>query len=171
MTQSSPEQTIEKLFELAIEIERRAANLYEAFSKMFSHVPMLDAFWQVLINDERRHEKMLREAQKLLSSEQLRSPADDKMWRDVTRVRRRFTDDLAESIYTLNDAYELAHDIEYSEVNAIFQFLASEWIPSEKRRHFVHSVIEKHLNSLSSFSEMFGDRDWRKTIQKQITTG
>ena len=171
MTQSNPEHTNEQLFEMAIEIEHRAASLYEAFSIMFTDVSGLDAFWQVLINDELGHEKMLRDTRKVLSAAQLQAPAEESMWRGVMRIRHWFTDELAESVRTLDDAYELAHEFEYSEVNAIFEFLASEWISSEKRKKIIHAVIERHLNSLLSFGQLFGEKDWRRTINKKSISG
>jgi rubrerythrin len=171
MIQSGSEQTNERLFELAIEIEHRAANFYQAFLIMFSDVPGLDDFWQVLINDELGHERMLKETRKSLSAAQLQAPADEKIWRGLARIQRWFTDDLPESVRTLDDAYDLAYQFEYSEINAIFEFLESEWIPSEKRNEIVHSIIEKHLNTLLSFSDRFGEKDWRRSINKKIISG
>jgi hypothetical protein len=134
---------------------------------MFAHVPELDAFWRTMISEESAHEKLLKDARGLLNPEQLQAPADEKMWRDATRIHRMFADDLTKSIETLDDAYELAHDIEFSEVNAIFQFLTSRWIPEEKKSNLIHGVIEKHLEYLSSFGDKFGDRDWRKAIKRK----
>ncbi len=171
MTQPIPEQTNEQLFELSIAIEHRASDFYQAFSIMFSHVSGLEAFWQVLINDELGHESILKEARKSLTSAQLQSQADDRMWKSIMRIRRWFTDDLVTSVRTLDDAYELAHQLEYSEINAIFEFLASEWMPAEKRKEIIHNIIEKHLNTLMSFSDLFGDKDWRSSINKNTAVG
>jgi hypothetical protein len=167
MEQPGAGRTVEHLFELAIRIEHQATLLYEMFSKMFSHVPELDAFWRTMIDEESSHEKLLQDACGLLNAAQLQSPADDKMMRDAARVRRLFADDLKETIQTLDDAYELMHRLEYSEMNAIFLFLTSKWIPPSKQHNLIHGVIEKHLEYLSSFGDKFGDKDWRKAIKKK----
>jgi hypothetical protein len=167
MEQPGAEHTVEHLFELAVKIEHQASLLYETFSKMFSHFPELDDFWRTMIDEESAHERLLQDARDLLSPAQLQAPADDRMMRDATRVRRLFADDLNETIQTLDDAYELMHNLEYSEMNAIFQFLSSKWIPPSKQHNLIHGVIEKHLEYLSSFGDKFGDKDWRKAIKKK----
>jgi hypothetical protein len=167
MEQPGAEHDLEHLFELAVRIEHQASLLYETFSKMFSHIPELDAFWRTMIDEESAHERLLQDAWDLLSPAQLRSPADEKMMRAATHVRLLFSADLKEKIQTLDDAYELMHNLEYSEMNAIFQFLTSKWISPSKQHDLIHGVIEKHLEYLSSFGDRFGDRDWRMAIKKK----
>ena len=75
--------------------------------------------------------------------------------------------DLVGSINTLDDAYELAHQIEFSEVNAIFKFLSSELIPFDKQEKIISSGIVQHQQKLLDLSRDFGDREWRKEIKIQ----
>lgn len=158
------EKTIESLFKRAIEIEYKAAQIYEELSKMFPHVPGLAAFWQELHEDEIGHAKMLQETRELLASRQLMLQPDSKIWEDIAGIQHMLDQSLVAEVKTLDDAYELANEIESSEVNAIFQFLALECVPSDKRKVFVLSVIELHLKRLSDFSLNFGDRDWRRGV-------
>jgi hypothetical protein len=67
----------------------------------------------------------------------------------------------------LNDAYELAHELENSEVNSIFKFLTSELIPSDKQEEFIFSTIKQHQQKLLDFDRNFGDSEWRKGIKIQ----
>lgn len=167
MIQSGPEETVEQLFKHSIEIEYKAAHIYETLSKLFSHVPGLTGFWQGLMEDERRHVTILQEIQKLLTPEQLLAHSDQKMWEAVAGIQRKLSEDLVGAINTLDDAYELAHELEFSEVNAVFQFLAAECVPSDERKQFVRSEIEQHQKKLLDFGPNFGDRDWRKGIDIQ----
>ena len=72
--------------------------------------------------------------------------------------------DLLAEVNTLEDAYKLAYDLEFSEVNTIFQFLTIECIPSERLKQLIHSMIDGHLKKISDFSRTFGDKELRKEI-------
>jgi len=167
MIQASYEETIELLFEHAIENEYSAAQIYKRLSKLFSHVPGLSDFWDELFQDEIRHTNILKDLQKLLTPEQLLTPADKKMWDNVTKIRRMLSKDLVEPIKTLDDAYELAHELECSEVNTVFQFLAAEFLPSGEQQKQVVSEITIHQQKLFDLNRHFGDRNWRRGIAIQ----
>jgi hypothetical protein len=171
MTRSNPIETIGKLFEHAIAIEYKAADIYEIFSRMFSHVAGLHDFWQGMRNDEVGHATRLEAIHQSLSLERLGQIADKKMWNRVMRTRQMFGTALADAIETLDDAYELAHEIEYSEVNAIFKFLATEFVTDVDQEAFVYSQITQHQQKLSDFNQRFGDRESRKKIKARITGG
>lgn len=164
MIQASCEETIGLLFEHAIEIEHKAAHIYERLAKLFEHVPDMSDFWSDLVQDEMIHATTLQDVQKLLTPDQLSTRSNKKMWTDVTKIRHLLNEDLVGTIKTLNDAYELAHNLENSEVNAIFQFLTAEFVPSDTRRKFVVAEIAQHQKKLLDFSSNFGDRNWRKRI-------
>jgi hypothetical protein len=72
--------------------------------------------------------------------------------------------DLLGSINSLKDAYELAHQLEYSEVNAIFEFLTVDAIPGNTERGFVRTHITMHQKRLTDFSENYSGKDWRQVI-------
>ena len=169
MVESVREATIERLFESAIDIELAAADIYKRLSELFSHEPELHVFWRGLFDDEVRHATTLRNVLGTLTPEQLLLPPDTEMWNSVVRIQRMFGKDLVGPIDTLDAAYELAHDLEFSEVNAIFKFLAGEFVPSEERRRFVHSEIVQHLQKLSDFNDKFGNKDWRKGIKIRLS--
>jgi rubrerythrin len=161
-----PDKTIERLIEAAIAIECQAAGIYQTFSEQFTQVPGLSAFWQSLNKDEIEHAAILKDTRSLLTPEQLSTQPGDKMWEDITVIRRMMDQDPAAAVRTLDDAYELAHELESSETNAIFRFLAAECVPSGIRKELIHSVLERHLNKLTDFSQTFGDREWRRGIKK-----
>lgn len=167
MIQASSDETIERLFEHAIENEYNIAEIYKKLSKLFSHVPGLYDFWDGLVQDEIRHATILKDSQKLLAPEQLLTPADKKMWNDMVKIRRMLSKNLVGSIKTLDDAYELAHELECSEVNTVFQFLAAEFLPPGERQKQVVSEITIHQQKLFDLNRHFGDRNWRRGITIQ----
>ena len=164
MMELGSKETFGELFDQAIKMENEAASIYTEFSRLFSHIPEISAFWQGMVDDEILHAKTLEDIRKSLTRQQLLSPADKDMWENVARIQRMLSKDFIGSIETLNDAYELAHNLEFSEVNAIFEFLASEFIPSQKRKEFIILQITQHLQKLSDFRRYFGGRDRRKGI-------
>ena len=168
MIESGSRETIEAIFERAIEIEHKAATIYTEFSQLFSHMPKITVFWQGMTEDEKRHMAALQDVRKSLTNEQLQSPCDKNISEKVAEIHRLLSKDLTASINNLDDAYELANELEFSEVNAIFKFLAAEFVPSEQRIQLVASEIKQHQQKLLDFFENFGDRNWRKEISIRL---
>ena len=160
------DKTMERLLDAAIEIECKAAGIYQALSEQFAQIPGLSAFWQSLNQDETEHAAILKDTRMLLSQAQLSMQPSDKMWEDMVAIQRMMDQDPLAAVQTLDDAYELAHEMESSETNAIFRFLAAECIPSGVRKELVYAVLERHLKKLADFTGNFGDREWRQGIRK-----
>lgn len=160
-------KTIEKLFYAAISIEYAAADLYGKFAKIFSHEANISKFWKKMREDEIRHAGILQTVRKELSPEQLLLSPADEMWENAVKIKRFFSTDLIESIKTLEDAYMLAHEIEFSEVNATFQFLTSNLIPVDKQEEYIVDNIVEHQQKIVDFSSNYGGRLWRKSIKSK----
>lgn len=167
MTLPQHPATIENLFNYSIEVENRAAHLYETMAERFSHVSKLSDFWKGLAKDEIGHARILQEAKNSLTPEQLSALPPRQMWNNLNEIRAKFGRDLLGRVKTLEDAYQLAHDLEYSEVNGIFKFLAGEFFSSGTRKRFIISQIEQHQTKISDFDWTFGDREWREEINIQ----
>lgn len=165
------ENTVELLLTYAIEIEYKAAQIYGTLSELFPQVPGLSAFWQGLKNDELAHVDILRQTQMQMTPEQLLRNPGSKTWKDLKNLQLLLSSDLLAEVNTLDDAYELAHDLEFSEVNTIFQYLTVDCIPSEKRKQLIKSTIGDHQKKISDFSRTFGDREWRRSISVQNVQG
>ncbi len=172
MMDSGSGQTMDTVFAGAIEIEYKVADIYGQFSRLFSHVQELSAFWQGLADDEVRHATALRATRESLAPDHLLMPCDKDLWDNVMRIQRMLNKDVVGAINTVDDAYELAHDLEFSEVNVIFKFLAAEFVPSDERKQFVSSEITRHQRKLLDFGLNFGGKAWRKGIGVQrISSG
>jgi rubrerythrin len=161
--------TLEDLFERAIEIEKTAAEVYATFSRWFSHVPRVSAFWRELNQDEIEHAETLGAIRDRLTPQQLSSAAEEGIWKAVHDIRNRLRKDWKGHVDTLDDAYDLAHELEFSEVNAVFRFLAVDVVPSEEREKFVVSQITQHQQKLLDFGQEFADRAWRRQIHSRRT--
>ncbi len=163
MIESGLKVTNEAIFEYAIEIEYKAADIYREFSQLFSHIHEIYAFWRELTEEEMQHADMLQDIRKSLTNEQLQSPCDKKLLDIVARIQHMLRGFFTESIKNLDDAYELAHELEFSEINVLFKLLATKFVSSEQQKKIV-SKIMLHQQKLMHFNQNFGDRDWRKGI-------
>ena len=159
------EKTLDALFGVAISLENLAAAVYGRFSIWFGHVGPVAAFWKMMQADEHEHAAVLEKIRASLSREELDSPADPKLWVEAVNLQRFLSGQPAGPINSLEDAFELAHEIEFSEVNTIFRFLATRFVPFKARSEFVLSQITRHQKKISSFSREFGGRAWRLRIQ------
>lgn len=169
MIEFSSKDTIEAILERAIGFEYKSSDIYKEFSKLFSHIQEISSFWQKMAEDEIQHAYALQNILKSLTGEQLLSPCNKEMLMKVDITQRMLTEVSIASIKNLDDAYELAHELEFSEVNTIFKLMTAEFIHSQERIQFIVSEITKHQQKLVDFTRNFGDRGWRKEIIAEVS--
>jgi rubrerythrin len=157
--------TLEDLFRRAIGIERRAGEVYAALARRFCRAPEVAAAWSRLMADEDLHARVLQDICDRLSREQQISLADAAMWEHVVRIEGLLEGGVEASVGNLEEAYQLAHEIEYSEINAMFRFLATDVIPSEERKRFVARHLDEHHGKLEWFVDAVGDSESRRLIK------
>jgi rubrerythrin len=167
---SSSEGTTEYFFQQAIEAENLARDIYVQFAQKFFHVPDVSGFWQGLAYDEAKHAYTLKKAQTALTDEQLKAPADQKLLSMIKNMISFLHTVSQRAIETLDDAYEIAHELEFSELNYVFKCVAGDFMKQEEGEQFVLSEIDEHHKKLVDFPENFGDRIWRKQIPARSTT-
>jgi len=153
------------LFKLAIGTEKTAEEFYSGLAEKFSHLPEISTFWLTLADDEKHHAQELEKIQDSLSPSQLSTPADPLTLQKAKQNRHISVLSLLNSVKNLNDAYEIAHQLEYSEVNVVFGFLMTRFISSEQQKEFVGSEIKVHQARLLEFFQTFGGAEWRKGIE------
>ncbi|MBN2591164.1 MAG: hypothetical protein JXA96_14960 [Sedimentisphaerales bacterium] len=165
------EKTLGYIFQQAIICERKNRNLYVQFSKMFAHIPEISSFWIELAKDEELHARALEDIQSSLENEQFSRNADEELLTSIKCISS-YSDAISfDQIKTLDDAYELAHDIESSEINNVFKILTSEFISEQTRKKAIYSELKYHVDKLMDFNKTFGDKTWRKGItSKQLVT-
>jgi len=161
MTDSSTRGKMAELLELALNAERAAQNLYRQLEEMFTHLPEVAQLWRQMAQDEAAHVAQLEKIRASLSREQLLAPVEPSVL-EKARYHARFAaeDELA-AIRSAEEAYQLAHSLEHSEVNTVFEFILTELLAPEAQRQFVTSQIEEHVARLEAFPRiaLHGDVD------------
>ncbi|MFC1634718.1 ferritin family protein [Planctomycetota bacterium] len=158
------EETTEYFFREAIEAENLARDIYVQYAQMFFHVPDVSSFWQGMAYDEAKHAHTLKKALASLTAEKLAAPADQKFLGIMMNMISLLNTASQKAIETLDDAYEIAHELEFSELNYIFKCVAGDFMTQEEGEQFVVSGIDEHQKKLVDFKENFGDRNWRRQI-------
>ena len=110
--------------------------------------------------DEDEHAKVLAKVLGDAPSKKLACQAPADVWAAVTQILHLLSQDLLSSIKNLKDAYELAHELEYSEVNAVFEFLSVDAIPGRVEREFIRTHITAHQKRLTDFLQNYIGKDW-----------
>ncbi len=164
MMQPDVARTIADVFGLAIEIEMKAGKLYESMAGMFAHEPGVASFWSGMKDDEASHVGILQKAFAELPAGKASSPDHLGIWNRLLEMKHRIERCTPEEFQTLDDAYEVAHELEYSEMNGIFELLVSGFTSPTTKVELVDSNITRHQNKLIDFTHTFGGRAWRQTI-------
>lgn len=156
-------QTMEWLFERAMAWESVARDLYARMARWFPQEPRVSRFWEELSADESQHMDFLQETRDGLSRDQLAALLRQKELEIAQQVEAVLGRIRSEELVTLDDAYELAHDLENSEINLVFRMLAVESLADRGRQDFLLTQINRHLERLQRFSREFKVRH-RKLI-------
>lgn len=160
------QQTLEALFESAIQIERQVGNIYRELADRFAHHPQSVALWLSLAADEEVHARVLVRVRQGASPEKLASPAPAETLAAVAEISNRLGQAPLASVTNLEDAYELAHEFEHSEVNAIFEFLSVDVVPGAIEGEFVRTHIARHQQKLADFRQSYRGQAWDQVRQR-----
>lgn len=155
------QRTVEDLLAAAIAAERKALVFYEGLMHLFRHVPDVAALWRDMMQDEEEHLQILEEVSARLTPEQRCAPADlETLYKAIAAVRFSPERSLA-SIRDLNDAYEIVHDLEHGEINAVFAFILGEYVDDETRERMADAYLSIHLRRLQAL----GGVEWRQRVR------
>ena len=157
----SETDTIKDLLLLAISAEESARAFYAELSGMFKHMPDISVRWRELMEDEALHKSRLEKIFRQLTEDELSAPAPDILKKLKITLQGYSLEDKLNSVETLDDAYDIAYWLEYSEVNTAFEVILSRFVPSETRKDFVMDLISEHVAKLHGF----GDAEWRQRIK------
>lgn len=141
--------TTDDLFANAIAAEYAAKHFYEGLSHIFSHIPEVSLIWREMMDDEDIHAHELQDIRNTLTPELLGKPAERslavKVIAEVEKLDGKFD---IKKVRTIDDAMDLAYELEYSEVNTLFRTMVKEFVSSQTRSKFVSSLIEEHVARL-----------------------
>ena len=142
--------TIEKLLNVAIRLEAAAGYFYEGLADGFSHCPEVAEFWRVMAAEEACHENRLVEWRASLSVARLSQPADARMLQMGENLLGVSVEELLGGVRNLDDAYEMAHDLESSETNTIFRFFITEFSQDQRVIAVLRQDLDEHMERLAS---------------------
>jgi hypothetical protein len=143
--------TVSELFDKAIALEICAEEFYRRLAGMFSSEADVVKFWNRIADEERGHAKYLRQVREKLSTEVLAGPADESML-EMARKSLTQADDGFPFVKNLDDAYNLAIELENSETNTIFQFMLVNFPTEElsKSQAFLSVQLKKHAFAIQN---------------------
>ena len=140
--------TVAALFELAIGAEKTAEELYRGLETKFAHHPEVANFWGQYAAEEVTHARWLERFRDSLNSEELSAPADPHTLEEARAVLGFSVEDALEQIRNLEDAYQLASELEHSETNTVFEFLVNHFSSDEKTQSFLRTQLRDHIGRL-----------------------
>jgi len=158
--------TIAHLIELAIQGERLAETFYQKLAGRFSRHPDIVAFWKGYAEEENGHARWLIRLRERAGADQLNRPADPEVLQQAERALTVPIDDLVAGIKTLQDAYEVANELEHSETNMVFEFLISHFAEDAQTQTFLRAQLSEHVGRLMiDFPKRMGTGTLRRGIQ------
>jgi len=156
--------TKKELFHLAINIEGILADAYAYIAEGFHHLPWISHFWQELSQDELHHKTALTLMMERQSPKELNDMIDPRLFIILHDAHRSSLPARWHRIKDLNEAYELANELEHSEFNSVFAFLMQGTAPTPERKAFIMKEIQCHLNKLLEFGKASGPPSNRQII-------
>ena len=167
MDAKTPEYgTIAHLIELAIQGERVTEAFYKRLSAKFSSHPEIERFWLEYAAEENGHARWLEGLRKRVPAEQLEQYADPVMLEEAERAITVPIDNLVRSIRTLQDAYEVANELEHSETNTVFDFLIGHFAEDPQTQNFLRAQLNEHIGRLIiQFPRQYGTGSLRRGIE------
>jgi hypothetical protein len=139
-----------ELFQMAIAAERAAETLYRGFQAQFAHHPAAADFWAAYADEEVKHAQCLERIRDTQSPEQLAAPAHPRVLQQSRQALAFSVDDALAEIETLEDAYQLANELESAETNAIFDFLITNFSTDKKAQAFMRTQLKDHVTQLTT---------------------
>ena len=158
--------TLERLFEVAIALERQAEALYSGFAERFAHCYEAVLFWRRYAADEVVHRTCLERLRDSLPPDKLGKPADGALLAAGERLLEITPFQRVAGLANLDDAYELSHELESSETNVIFRFLVGEFSHDKRVIARLADDLERHVEALvTAFPTAYRSRASRQAVE------
>jgi rubrerythrin len=162
--------TLSHLFACGIAAENASRDFYLGMAQKFKSQPAISFFWKTMSDDETVHARTLEKTLNSLPADKLDIFVDDAMAQKGQALCQLSISDTnrLDSIHNLDDAFQLAHELESSDINIVFNFLKLKLIPDGEKDLLSSAVIERHLHKLVDFPKMFGDAQMRQRIAVDV---
>lgn len=157
--------TIAHLVELAIQGERTSETFYKRVAAKFRQHPEVEQFWLQYAAEEDGHARWLEKLRQRSDPAKMTALADPAILTEAERAISISMDSLLWSIRNLQDAYELANELEHSETNSVFEFLISYFAEDSETQSFLRAQLNDHVGRLMiDFPRHLGTGTLRRTI-------
>jgi rubrerythrin len=158
--------SVEELFDLAIGMEKAAESLYGELAVKFAHEEEVAAFWKAYAKEEAAHARWLEQIKGKLAPEVLARETSGEMLKMAKGSLELAIEEIVERIGDLDDAYELANEMESGETNAIFEFLIEEYEVAQESRQFLRAQLKQHvMKVVTGFPERYSGRASRQALK------
>lgn len=155
--------TLGELIDQAISWETELRDLYAGLSEAFPAYPSINEFWKHMAIEESSHGTLLRDARAAIPDVQLSRRLGDSETQLVAAARETMAIASETAVRTLDDAYEIAHTLESSEINTIFRLLLMAPISGEDMGELLAAQFEEHIEKLNEFGLRY-DHLFRKSV-------
>ncbi len=158
--------TVDDLIALALRLEYASEALYLGMEAKFRDYPEVAAFWRRYAAEEVGHARWLERLQKVSGAEQLATETDPRVMQMAVKMSEFSVESALKHVQTLEDAYELATDVENSETNAIFEFLIMNYYTDPDTVAFLRTQLREHINRLvTSMPDAYQSREARQSVK------
>ena len=160
--------TIAELLEKAIAVERGSEEFYRRLAAMFPDQQEVARFWLRYADEEKGHATYLVRMRERMSEQQLQGAADARMLDMMRKSLEYNLDQLLDRIHTLEDAYQLAVEMENSETNSIFEALITNFSAADlaKSNSFLRVQLKYHIAALQEeFPIRYQSRIMRESVK------
>jgi rubrerythrin len=123
------------------------------------------AFWDSFAKDEMNHAEMIQEIQRSLTRKELSALPTDDQWESLLAAEDFLACPQIQSVQDLEDAYELAHEIENYELVLIFQLFVNEAIGNNQLVDFMKAQLDEHLHRLEEIGTQWGSVATRRAVR------
>ncbi|MFZ6030009.1 MAG: ferritin family protein [Chloroflexota bacterium] len=159
--------TVADLFTSAIALENAAEALYRQLAEMFAGHPEVAAFWKHYADEEKGHGAYLARIRDGVPERRLAAPADANMMRNARKCLHDISQAPIGHIANLEQAYQLAVELENSETNTIFEFVIVNFSTDElaKSHKFLRAQLHNHIAKLEeAFPQGYRDSFRRREV-------
>ena len=146
----SNQVTVDELFDMAIKVEKATGEVYSRLQAKFAPHPDVVRFWRSYAAAEAGHARWLGRIREALNPGQLAAPADEQVAAAVHRLLMAPIERTLQGIETLEDAYQLANEIESGETNVVFDFLITHFASDAQAQSLIRSQLRDHVAKIST---------------------
>jgi hypothetical protein len=142
--------TVDELFDWAMKAEKIAEDVYRHFQASFASQSDVARFWRNYAAAEVGHALALKRIRETLSPEQLVAAADAETASAAQRLLMFPVQKALQGVKDLEDAYQLANEIESGETNVVFEFLIIHFAWDAQAQSLMRSQLRDHVAKLST---------------------